>query len=256
MFQKSLLSLFCLALVFGTVQQAKAQSAADKSAIMDVIHAETAAFYKRDAKAWQDTWLHDEQASRTIVVNGYSATVGWKNFGPQMIKNLKENSGPSGVKFTDENFMIHSDGMMAWVEFDQTLSTPEADQQYKQLTREHRVLVKKNDKWKILSQITHFPATLGSNPGTLTTNSEALENSLYSTGYDLLEAGMVEAAIEVFKVNADLYPNSWNVYEGLGEAYAKSGNKEMAIANYEKLLRLDPANENGKTALERLKDQE
>ena len=256
MYQKSIIPLLLIVAFLGAVPVSFAQSSDDKDAIKQVIHTETSSFYQRDAKAWQDTWLHDEEASRTIIVNGYSSVVGWDNFGPQMIKNLKDNSGPTAVKFVDENFIIHSDGNMAWAEYDQTLTTPSTDTNYRQLTREHRALMKKNGKWKIFSQTTIFPATLGASPGTLTSNEEALENSLYSTGYDLLEAGMVEAAIEVFKVNADLYPDSWNVYEGLGEAYAKAGNKEMAIQNYEKLLELDPENENGKSALERLKQQE
>lgn len=56
-------------------------------------------------------------------------------------------------------------------------------------------------------------------------------------------------AIDVFAVNVKLNPTSWNAYDSLGEGYALAGNKKLAIANYEKSLELNPANEAGKKAL-------
>jgi cytochrome c-type biogenesis protein CcmH/NrfG len=35
------------------------------------------------------------------------------------------------------------------------------------------------------------------------------------------------------------------VYDSLGEAYMKKGEKELAIANYQKSLELNPDNANG-----------
>ncbi len=48
----------------------------------------------------------------------------------------------------------------------------------------------------------------------------------------------------VFKRNVQEYPESSNVYDSLGESYMKAGQKELAIANYEKSLQLDPKNQN------------
>ena len=48
------------------------------------------------------------------------------------------------------------------------------------------------------------------------------------------------------KTNVKLYPESSNVYDSLGEAYMKDGNKELAIKNYEKSLELDQKNDNAK----------
>jgi Flp pilus assembly protein TadD len=50
-----------------------------------------------------------------------------------------------------------------------------------------------------------------------------------------------------------LFPASWNVYDSLGEAYAAAGRKDLAIQNYEKSLQLNPKNDTGKAALEKLK---
>lgn len=43
------------------------------------------------------------------------------------------------------------------------------------------------------------------------------------------------------------------MYDSLGEAYAAAGRKDLAIQNYEKSLQLNPKNDTGKAALEKLK---
>jgi cytochrome c-type biogenesis protein CcmH/NrfG len=43
------------------------------------------------------------------------------------------------------------------------------------------------------------------------------------------------------------------VYDSLGEAYMKNGDKELAIENYEKSLKLDPGNANAVEMLKRLR---
>ena len=48
------------------------------------------------------------------------------------------------------------------------------------------------------------------------------------------------------------HPKAWNVYDSLGEAHMKQGEKEMAIENYQKSLELNPSNENGKDMLKKL----
>jgi len=39
----------------------------------------------------------------------------------------------------------------------------------------------------------------------------------------------VKEAIEVFKLNVEAYPESFNVYDSLGEAYMVNGDKDLAI---------------------------
>lgn len=53
-------------------------------------------------------------------------------------------------------------------------------------------------------------------------------------------------------MNVEMYPESWNVYDSLGEGYMNDEQKELAIKNYEKSLELNPDNENGKAMLRRL----
>lgn len=79
------------------------------------------------------------------------------------------------------------------------------------------------------------------------------EGEMNGIGYQLLRSGKVEEAIEVFKLNVTEFPESWNVYDSLGEAYMNHGNKKMAIKNYKKSITLNPKNEGGIKMLEQLK---
>lgn len=79
------------------------------------------------------------------------------------------------------------------------------------------------------------------------------DGALNRIGYDLLERDRVSDAITVFKLNAEEYPKVANVYDSLAEAYAKAGNRQLAIENYKRSLELDPKNQN---AIDRLKELE
>ena len=79
------------------------------------------------------------------------------------------------------------------------------------------------------------------------------ERSINSTGYQLLGQKKAPDAIRIFQLNVELYPESANVYDSLGEAYMNSGNKELAIQNYEKSLELEPKNSNAVEMLKKLK---
>ncbi|HXU39047.1 MAG TPA: serine hydrolase [Blastocatellia bacterium] len=83
-------------------------------------------------------------------------------------------------------------------------------------------------------------------------NAAVAEARLNDLGYGLLRQNKVSEAIGMFRVNVALYPQSWNVYDSLGEAYAVKGDKKRAIANYRKSLELDPKNKNAVEQLKRL----
>jgi tetratricopeptide (TPR) repeat protein len=71
-------------------------------------------------------------------------------------------------------------------------------------------------------------------------------------GYRLMQQGNLPAAIEVFKLNVEAYPKSFNVYDSLAESYMNAGQNELAIEFYEKSLELNPANTNGIDMLKKL----
>ncbi len=74
-------------------------------------------------------------------------------------------------------------------------------------------------------------------------------------GYRLLQDKRVAAARGIFAWNVAARPNSWNAHDSLAEALAESGDKAGAIAEYQRSLELNPANDNGKEMLAKLQKQ-
>jgi len=70
-----------------------------------------------------------------------------------------------------------------------------------------------------------------------------------------LRSKNIDNAIDIFKHNIENYPNSFNVYDSMGEAYMMKGEKELAISNYEKSVLINPDNDNGKEMLKKLKSE-
>jgi thiol-disulfide isomerase/thioredoxin len=79
------------------------------------------------------------------------------------------------------------------------------------------------------------------------------ESELNACGYALIASGNMKEAVTVLRINANLFPQSANCYDSLGEAYAKAGLKDKAIQAYETATQLDPKNEVIQERLKKLK---
>lgn len=66
--------------------------------------------------------------------------------------------------------------------------------------------------------------------------SIASENEINTAAYGYLAAKDYEQAIKLFELNVLKFPNSWNVYDGLGEALILAGKKAEGKKNYRKAL--------------------
>jgi len=242
-FQKSL--VFILPILVLLSLQATSQDAQEE-AIKKAIADQNTAFIKRDAEAWKATWLQDSKVSRTFT-NFFGSTVrlGWNDVSQGPLKFLKENPAPDSVTVTTDSFNVRREGNVAVVDFKQSLNNPNAQPPFdKSVSREQRVLIKKNGKWLTAAATSTDLTGLG---------VDGIELSINAAGYNYLYAGKNDEAIKVLELNTVLFPNSYNVWDSLGEAYAKAGNKEKAIENYEKSMALNPSNESGKKALAELK---
>ncbi|MEO6694505.1 MAG: serine hydrolase [Ignavibacteria bacterium] len=88
----------------------------------------------------------------------------------------------------------------------------------------------------------------------ISSNVYNIENDrqLNNIGYMFLQNELTIAAIEIFKLNTELFPDIANCFDSLGEAYLKAGNKEEAKKSYSKVVLLDPENEGAKKILDSL----
>ncbi len=78
------------------------------------------------------------------------------------------------------------------------------------------------------------------------------ESELYNLAYRLLFMKRPLDAVELLKLNAEVFPTSGDVHDGLGEAYLAAGQKDLAIASYRRALELDPKNLNASAKLKML----
>ncbi len=79
------------------------------------------------------------------------------------------------------------------------------------------------------------------------------EPELNALGYRLMSRGKMKEAVEIFKLNVEAYPQGFNTYDSLGEAYMNMNERELAIRNFKKSLELNP---NNTSAIENLKKLE
>jgi tetratricopeptide (TPR) repeat protein len=78
------------------------------------------------------------------------------------------------------------------------------------------------------------------------------ERSINSLGYTFIGKGDFDSALEVFKINVVLYPNSSNVFNSLGEAHFLKKDTATAIVNFKKSLAINPENRSSKRFLKKI----
>lgn len=78
---------------------------------------------------------------------------------------------------------------------------------------------------------------------------------LNTLGYVYLRSGRIQEALTVFEWNTYMFRFEPNVYDSYAEALSVAGKKEKAVANYEKVLSLDPENKNALANLKKLQEE-
>ncbi len=78
------------------------------------------------------------------------------------------------------------------------------------------------------------------------------EDQLNALGYLVLGRGDVAAAVRLFELNVEMHPEAWNPHDSLGEATLAAGDRDRAVASYQRALTLNPTSESTREVLERL----
>ncbi|HSM09497.1 MAG TPA: c-type cytochrome [Gemmatimonadota bacterium] len=80
------------------------------------------------------------------------------------------------------------------------------------------------------------------------------ESAINRLGYKFLQQmSQPRTAIEIFELNTELHPESWNVWDSLAEGHMVAGDRERAIELYERSLELNPENDNAREKLAELR---
>ena len=94
---------------------------------------------------------------------------------------------------------------------------------------------------KIYYEYKHHPLFKGD-------NTEVIINRM---GYNMLSNKKIDMAINLFLLNTESYPNSFNAWDSLAESYMIKGDNKKAKEYYKQSLKLNPQNTN---ATEKLKE--
>lgn len=78
------------------------------------------------------------------------------------------------------------------------------------------------------------------------------EPAINAIGYDFLRKNSIDMAVMILRYNTTKFPDSWNVYDSLAEAYWAQGRIDLAVFNFKKSLELNPENSNARQMLERI----
>ena len=220
------------------------KSSAEEEAIKSVIMSQTESWVNQSYEGLANVWAHEEYVLRMFPsLYSYNEDMSWDSISTHIKEGLKNDITPFIVDLSWSEWNIRTFKDCAWASYIETFHYKEKLYKY----REVRFLEKKDGSWKIV-----YLNTV--NLSTYEENEESAEINLNNAGYILLSQEKIQDAIDIFKKNVELYPKSSNVYDSLGEAYMKNGDKELSIENYEMSLELDPDNENAKEMIMKLTD--
>ncbi len=242
-FSKNAISSILCLIIFNT-NLSNAQSKAEED-IMKVIKTENLAHFNRDTTTLKSVWLHNNDIQRMFIIKwGLLDMRGWDNMKKSIEELTTDNDRklPPAVKY--DNIKMQIFGNMAFVEFDKITLKSNNDMDFN--SYDSGILINEKNQWKLLKLVSIFTESFKNTP-------KNLEDNLNDTGYQFLGVNKTSEAIELFKMNARLNPNSWNVYDSLGEAYGVADDKKLAIENYEMSLKLKPDSKSELVALEKLK---
>ena len=220
-----LLLVLCISIVFTL----RAQDA-EKQKIVQSIKDELTTFGKKDYAGWATHWIHSNKVLRFASGAGYVSRIATWDSLNTAIKGYFDEPGP-GYQGSKSDFDVNVQGNMAVVHLKETGDGGGITQTL--------IMQKENKDWKIAEMYSY------DNIG-LRNGDPTIEASLNAQGYNLMAAKKLAEATKLFTFNAELYPESANAWDSLGEAHMKGGDKQKAKECYEKSLALNPKNENAK----------
>ena len=127
----------------------------ESEAILNVIAAESAAFWNKDYEAWSQCWVHASyiRLMGWYAAGGVSYQAGWDTVGTHIREQWTQNPvpNPNALQVRRENFNIRIYGDAAWVTFDQYgVDTGDVTFDMPGLSRETRILEKQDGQWKFV----------------------------------------------------------------------------------------------------------
>jgi tetratricopeptide (TPR) repeat protein len=217
----------------------------DEMAIIQTVQDEKDGAWKRDYEKWAAQWAHEPYAEHALINNGWwMRSTGWDSIDNKLKSNFSDTSA---VAYLHEKsgFQVLNYGDAAFVTCNERTYRP-GQSSSADSSLDFILLEKKHGRWMIAKLFSVKPVPTKS-------PQAVLEANINDLGYTMAANQKFQDALVLFQLNARLFPGSWNVYDSLGEAYMKAGDRTAAIKSYEKSLKLNPQNRNAEDMLRKLK---
>lgn len=215
----------------------------EKRKIEQTLTEETEAWKNKEKEKWESFWVKSEDTRRLLTNPIYGFTnhiVGWDSIS-QQTESRFSNDEPSNSEMQIGNFQISINGSTAVAHAETNYIAEEDTATSMNIV----VLDKSGGDWKILEYFTSLVSMMGND----------IEHGINAQGYAFLWEDNIDNAIKVFELNTELFPNAWNVWDSLAEAYMEKGDNKKAIKYYKKSLELNPENENAEKYIAKLKGE-
>ena len=219
---------------------------AEKQKIIDVITSELDYWYGKDRDKWANCIVQTSEFQLTTAAPGfYNAIRTFDSLEAPTKQHFASPVDPNVKRIRKTDFKVSIKGNIAIADY--TLSGDDFPQPF--TGDQFMILEKQGKSWRALRQHTVIKSAYEVNDGNV-------EAALNDQGYKLIQLQRLDDALKVFTLNTQLFPNAWNTWDSLADAYMKKGEKQIAIGYFKKSLQLNPQNGYAKEMVETLaKDQ-
>ena len=220
----------------------------EKEAVQAVIDKEYKAYLAGDFDEWSACWIQEPYVSQSNAGSfQYTKIVTYDSLAANMNRIFK-NGSQAGQKIEKKVTGLKIIDNIAIVDVDEFQTFNFFGQEIKRNGKSLYLMKKVEGQWKFISQNCI-------RVNTYDFNDSNTEININLNGYMLLNMKKTDEAIKVFKLNTELYPDSFNTWDSLAEAYMVKGENAEAEKYYKKSLELNPDNSNAKKRLEKLKEK-
>jgi tetratricopeptide (TPR) repeat protein len=216
---------------------------AEKQKIIDVITGELDAWYTKDRAKWTDAIVH----SNDIILasasqDGYYRVQGFDSLVAPREQYFTTPADPNVKRISKTDFKVNIKGSIAIVDL-----TLRGDNLFGPFIGDQTILLEKQGKsWRILRQNTVVKTSYQLSEGNI-------ESGINTQGLKFVELKKFDEAIKVLTLNTQLFPNSWNTWDSLAEAYMKKGEAHIATGFFKKSIELNPNNNHAKEMVEEMR---
>lgn len=208
------------------------------------------------SEAFENGELSDGPISVTINDQAYGYGFGWLQYQEDGRNYVQHDGEVDGYKsFIKKNltdgydyiFLTNQGKSLAMDELTKAIDHILEESEYTQpLIPIANLIVKELEAEELTIAIRKIKRAISKNPEDYNIN----ESSINGLAYTYLRDDQKNIAVEVFKLNSEVFPNSFNAFDSLAEGYFSIGQFGLSKANYQKSLALNPDNTNARDMIE------